>query len=126
MEFSDLGPIITLLSEQEARFVKKIDEVHDIVTETNNKITDQNGRLRNVEIKVAQRDTFCKLRETSVDEKLDKAEPTIKVTRLITIVTKNPKFTLSLFFGVVIGTQIIVLTAIEHGWMKQLIDLIKP
>ena len=117
--------VIDLMKGQESRLTKMINDVHSDVKDTNEKVTKINGRLRGVEIKVAERDMFCQLRGIVVDEKLEQYKPTIKVTRFLHLITKNPKITLLIFLGVIATIQTVVVSAVEKGWLIKIIQLIK-
>ena len=126
MEFKDLTPIITLLTEQETRMCKKIDDVHDDVKETNAKITQQNGRLRRVEVKLAERDTYCEMRSQQLDKELESLEPIKNTVKLFTFVAKNPKITGLILLGSMYLTMILTIIAIDKQWIGHIFKALIP
>jgi len=126
MEFKELQPIITMLSEQEERMCKKIDEVHEGVKETNAKITKQNGRLRDVEVKVAERDLYCQIRSDLIDKEINGLEAAKNTAKLFTFVAKNPKLTGFILFGAMYASLVITIVAIDKQWIGQIFKLLIP
>ena len=126
MEFQDLQPIITLLTEQETRLCKKIDAVHDDVRDTRDKVNIQNGRLRKVELKVAERAVFCNLRSEAIDDKFSEIVPTVKASRFLKMIGKNPKMTGLIFFLMLFTSQTVVLLAVENEWIGKLLKALLP
>ena len=66
MDIRELEPIITMLSEQEERLVKKINEVHDTIKVQNSRIGKSETRLNEVELDINTRTIYC---ERVQDEK---------------------------------------------------------
>lgn len=120
MEINDFAPVLTLMSEQEERLAKKINEVHNDVKDTNKKITDQNGRLRTVEIKVAERETYCQQRVEVFEGKLDEMVPSARAARWVAFFGKHPRMTGFLLFAIIFTAQIIVMSAFQHQWLGRL------
>ena len=126
MNFNELQPIITLITEQEERLSNKIKDVHDDVKETNAKITEQNGRLRAVEVKVTEREVFCKIRSEMIDDELESMESNQSALRFLKLISKNPKTTGFLFFGIMYITLIVTIVAIDKQWIGQLFKALLP
>ena len=125
MGLKELEPIITLITLSEERLSGKVDEVHGDVLATRKQVTLINGRLRQVEIETSSIKVNCNNRRENVDEKLAYLKPTIKVTRFIGFITKNPKFSVFVALFVMAFIQTMILTGMEHEWITQLIELIK-
>lgn len=119
MDLNDLKPVIDLMTQQEERLSKKIDEVHATVKE-------QNSRIRKNEVALGSVQTNCALRTKLTDEVLKDLKPSIKTTKFINAVTKHPKTSIFIILGGIIGIQSLVMVAIEHQWIGELIKFIKP
>ena len=105
---------------------KKIDEVHEGVKETNAKITKQNGRLRDVEVKVAERDLYCQIRSDLIDKEINGLEAAKNTAKLFTFVAKNPKLTGFILFGAMYASLVITIVAIDKQWIGQIFKLLIP
>jgi hypothetical protein len=108
MDIKELEPIITLMTQQEERFIKKIDEVHKDVKLIN-------GRLRTVETEVE-----------IIDTELEDIKPTKPVIKHINMFVKHYKIILFLFLITIMGLQILVMEAMEKNWIGELIKFVKP
>lgn len=117
---NDLSIIVTLIGESEERMCKKIDEVHEDVKDTNQKITAQNGRLRDVEVRIGKRETYCKERSISINKALDEMKPSATTTKIFNMLGKHPRITGFLIFAILFTSQTIVLLAVEHEWLDKL------
>jgi hypothetical protein len=134
MELQDLEPIITLITEQENRLVRKIDEVHEDVLITNSVIRDQNGRLRTVEVAQAKSITGCAAKHKVIDEKFvtvkttyeNKVKPNMKASKFLLVISKNPKLSLALFLFVILSSQTVVMAAFQNQWIGTIFKSLLP
>ena len=51
MDLNEFGPILTLMAQQEERFIQKMNEIHNDVIETKSQATKTNGRVTELEKK---------------------------------------------------------------------------
>lgn len=126
MDISELKPIIDLLTQQEERFIKKIDEVHTDVVETRDQAKLTNGRVTKAEkdIIILQSDLKNACKEYT--GKFHNLDPTISTVKFLNYITKKPKFSILIFMGIIIVIQTLVLKASDNNWLKILIDYIIP
>lgn len=124
MDINELKPIIDLLTAQEERFIKKIEEVHTDVVETRDQARVTNGRVTKAEkdIIVLQSDLKSVCKEYT--NKFNNLDPTLSTVKFLNYITKKPKFSIALFITVIVIIQTLVLEANDNNWLKSLIDLI--
>ena len=134
MELKDLEPVITLITAQEDRLCRKIDEVHEDVLVTNSVIRDQNGRLRTVEVSQAKLITGCGAKHKEIDDKFvtvkatyeNKVKPNLKAGKIIQSIGKHPKLSLALLLIVILTSQTVVMAAFQNQWLGDLFKFIAP
>lgn len=126
MDMKDLQPIIDLMTQQEERFVTKMNEVHADVKLTKAQATATNGKVAEQEQKIFQLQQEAKTREQTCGVRLKNLEPNIATVKAINYVTNKPKTVLFMFVVVVMLIQVVVTEAIENNWLSDLINVIKP
>jgi peptidoglycan hydrolase CwlO-like protein len=126
MDIHELQPIIDLITLQEERLAKKIDEVHDDVKETRDQAKKTNGRVTQAEKDILLLQTQFESKREECKKKFDSIDPTISTVKFINFLTNKPKFSIVLFIGTIVIIQTIVLEATQNNWLKSFIDLIIP
>lgn len=114
MRVEDLKPILEMLNNQEARLVKKMDEIHTDVKNIN-------GRLRRNENEVVK----VKSDVDSINKKWDKVEPLINNMSKIQVFFKYPFKCIALGFLILFVMQIIIVHAYEYDWLDKIMEALK-
>lgn len=132
MQLTDLQSIVTLITSQEERIINQIRatesrseardrEIHQDVILTKDQVTQINGRLRLVEVKTKGIETTCELRKEYIDDKMDENVQVVKLTKFLNLVFRNPKTSLLITSLVILGSETLVLLAIQYQWIEQII-----
>jgi hypothetical protein len=112
---TEFSALVSLMIEQDKRTMLKLSEMHDHIKETKGDVKLINGRLRGVEGEVV-----------IIEKELEDIRPTKPVLKHFSMFMKHPKKVIALLFVIIIAIQALVLEAMEHNWLGELIKFIKP
>lgn len=125
MTLEDLKPVLDMLTLQEERLVRKIDEVHDDVRETKKDLKALNGSVRTNKDNIADIKANCSLRTATCGRTIDNLENALPAIRTVSKMFKKPKTYVVGALLVIVGIQILVMESIEHGWITKILELVK-
>lgn len=123
MDFSELKPIIDLMTQQEERLIKKIDEVHADVVETRDQAKKTNGRVTELEKANIKNDAEKNARVLACGLKFSELTPTTPTIKFLNYITNKPLRSIVIFIGFMIAVQTLIIEALDRQWFDYLIKL---